>query len=140
VNPQFHEEFIALGTLFFSGELSQEEWALLQVHLAYCDSCREHFEQLQSIHRDLIPEMAAAAATEREEDTASDRFSLDAAEERLMQELDRMPAPERKPIKLLPLRCRQRRWSLRRSQLLRNRPWNSHRPARRKSSRSSSRQ
>ncbi|ACO33812.1 hypothetical protein ACP_3218 [Acidobacterium capsulatum ATCC 51196] len=40
--------------------------------------------------------MAAAAAAEHADDRVADRFSLDAAEERLMQELDRMPAPEKK--------------------------------------------
>jgi hypothetical protein len=39
VNPQWHNEFAALCALFPLGELSEEEWALLQVHLAYCDSC-----------------------------------------------------------------------------------------------------
>jgi hypothetical protein len=40
VNQQWHDEFVALCALFPSGELSEEEWVLLQVHLAYCDPCR----------------------------------------------------------------------------------------------------
>jgi len=62
VNPQLHDEFVALGALFYSGEISDEEWALLQVHLAYCDSCRNTFEQYKQITKDVIPVMAAAAA------------------------------------------------------------------------------
>jgi anti-sigma factor RsiW len=64
VNPQLHDEFVALCALFYSGEITDEEWALLQVHLAYCDSCREEFEQYKQIHRDVIPLMAASAAGE----------------------------------------------------------------------------
>ena len=37
------EELAALCSRFFSGELSEEEWALLQIHLAYCDSCYRDF-------------------------------------------------------------------------------------------------
>jgi hypothetical protein len=54
VNPQFHDELIALCALFFAGELTDEEWALLQVHLAYCDSCRERFEEYQRQSLDVI--------------------------------------------------------------------------------------
>jgi hypothetical protein len=64
VTPRFHEEFVALCALFYSGEISDEEWALLQVHMAYCDSCRLKFEQYQEIHTSVIPSMAAAAAEE----------------------------------------------------------------------------
>jgi hypothetical protein len=39
VRPLLHDELVALCGLFPSRELSEEEWALLQVHLAYCDSC-----------------------------------------------------------------------------------------------------
>jgi hypothetical protein len=31
VNPRFHEEFVTLCALFYSDEISDEEWALLQV-------------------------------------------------------------------------------------------------------------
>ena len=96
VNPQLHDEFIALCALFFSGELTDEEWALLQVHLAYCDSCRKTFEEFQHLHQDVVPAMAAAAAAEQPAVAATGRFSLDEAERRLMQELDRPNAPGRK--------------------------------------------
>lgn len=64
MNSRLHHEFVALCPLFYSGEITDEEWALLQVHLAYCDSCRQEFEQYKQIHRDVIPLMAASAATE----------------------------------------------------------------------------
>ena len=47
MNPNFHDEFVRLVPVFYSGELTDEEWALLQVHMAYCDYCREAFEQHQ---------------------------------------------------------------------------------------------
>jgi hypothetical protein len=49
VRPQLHDEFVALCALFPSGELSEEEWALLQVHLAYCDSCLATFRNHQHL-------------------------------------------------------------------------------------------
>lgn len=97
VNPRFHDEFIALCALFFSGELSDEEWALLQVHLAYCDPCRRSFEEFQKLHGDVIPALAAAAAGEAGNGAASPAFDLDKAEQRLLRELGRLPVPARKP-------------------------------------------
>lgn len=91
MNPQLHDEFIALSALFFAGELSDEEWALLQVHLAYCDPCRKTFEEYQQIHQNVVPAMAASAATESGREAAGSHFSLENAEKRLMQQLDRAP-------------------------------------------------
>jgi hypothetical protein len=96
VNPQLHHEFIALCALFYSGEISDEEWALLQVHLAYCDSCRSTFEQYKQIANDVIPAMAASAAAESEGVPVESASSLDEAERRLMEGLhvvSRQPTP-----------------------------------------------
>ena len=46
LNPRRHEEFSELCTIS-TDELSDEEWALLQVHLAYCDSCLKTFQTHQ---------------------------------------------------------------------------------------------
>ena len=64
MNPHFHDEFVALCALYHSGEISEEEWALLQIHMAYCDPCHERFLQYQQIASDLVPAMAAVAASE----------------------------------------------------------------------------
>lgn len=88
MNLQFHDEFIALCALFFAGELTDEERALLQVHLAYCDSCRTRFEEYQRLHADVIPLLAASASSEPEGAAKSSGFSLEAAEQRLMAQLD----------------------------------------------------
>lgn len=97
MNPQLHDEFIALCALFFAGELSDEEWALLQVHLAYCDPCRKTFEEFQQIHQAAVPAMAASAAAESGHETAASRFSLENAEKRLMKELDAAPGSRKAP-------------------------------------------
>jgi hypothetical protein len=87
VNPQWHDEFVVLCALVPSGELTEEEWALLQVHLAYCESCRMVFDQYQQIASDVIPVMAGAAlgAAPAPDDVS---FSLPLAERRLMSSLD----------------------------------------------------
>jgi predicted nucleic acid-binding Zn-ribbon protein len=101
VNPQWHDEFVALCALFPSGELTEEEWALLQVHLAYCDSCRVAFREYEQIASDVVPIMAASAATESDSKPGPSAFSIDAAEQRLMGHLssapvDQVSAPSRR--------------------------------------------
>jgi hypothetical protein len=90
VNPQWHDEFVTLCALFPSGELTEEEWALLQVHLAYCDSCRVAFEEYQQIASNVIPAMASAAALEPAPPGEKSPFSFDAAEKTLMSRLNSM--------------------------------------------------
>jgi len=89
VNPHSHDEFVALCALFPSGELTEEEWALLQVHLAYCDSCRVLFEQYQQLASEVIPLMAGSVAMEAAVEPIESTFSLEAAENRLMSRLNR---------------------------------------------------
>lgn len=94
VNPQFHDEFVALCPLYFSDEISEEEWALLQIHMAYCDPCHQRFLQYQQITTDVIPAMAAVAAAEEGDATEESSASLDAAERRLMSQLDAISPPQ----------------------------------------------
>jgi hypothetical protein len=88
VNPHFHDEFVALSALYHSGEISEEEWALLQIHMAYCDPCHERFLQYQQIASDLVPAMAAVAASEAGGLPEQSAEALRAAEQRLMSRLD----------------------------------------------------
>ena len=46
MNDRMHEEFQRFCIVPLE-ELSDEEWALLQVHMAYCPTCRETFEKRQ---------------------------------------------------------------------------------------------
>jgi hypothetical protein len=91
VNPQWHDEFVALCAVFPSGELTEEEWALLQVHLAYCDSCRVAFDEYQQIASDVIPVLATNSFSELERQPAQSAFSVEAAEQRLLSRLDTAP-------------------------------------------------
>jgi hypothetical protein len=92
VNPQFHDEFVALSALYYSGEISEEEWALLQIHMAYCDSCHERFLEYQQIMSNAIPAMAAVAASELDNPPRESAKSLEDAERRLLNRLDSLPA------------------------------------------------
>lgn len=94
MNPEWHDEFVALCALFPSGELTEEEWALLQVHLAYCDSCRMAFDQYQQIASGVIPIMASSAALEARLEPEPSSFSVHAAEKRLMSRLDSAPVEQ----------------------------------------------
>jgi hypothetical protein len=57
VTPQLHGELAALCILYYSGEIPDEEWALLQVHMAYCDSCHRTFLQYRQIMSDSCPDV-----------------------------------------------------------------------------------
>lgn len=108
MNPHFHEEFVALCALYHSGEISEEDWALLQIHMAYCDSCHERFLQYQQISSDVVPAMAAVAASEVAGVPQQSDADIHAAELRLMSRLDDVatqeaPAPKRKVAWRLPL-------------------------------------
>lgn len=94
VNPQFHDEFVSLCALYYSGDVSEEEWALLQIHMGYCESCHENFLQYQQITSDVIPVMAAVAASERGH-VLRDSAKLDEdAERRLLSRLSSPVSPE----------------------------------------------
>src|SRR5260370_20249956 len=102
VNPQLHDEFVALVALFYSGELTDEEWALLQVHLAYCDTCRSTFEQYKYIASDVIPAMAASAAAELNRLPRESESAIAEAERRLMGQLGVAPSPKEPPATQKP--------------------------------------
>src|SRR6201998_45367 len=94
LNSQFHDEFVALCALYYSGEISEEEWARLQIHMSYCDSCHESFLQYQRITSDVIPAMAAVAASELDHASRESAKSLKTAERRLMSRINSAPPQE----------------------------------------------
>jgi hypothetical protein len=102
VNPEFHDEFVALVPLFYSGELTDEEWALLQVHMAHCDSCREAFEQHQHLASAVIPAMAASAAAEFTDGPHESKRSLHDAKGRLMSRLQGRSIPNERQTSKSP--------------------------------------
>ena len=99
VNPQLHDEFVALCALYYSGEISEEEWALLQIHMAYCNSCHQRFLDYHRITSDVIPAMAAATSSEPLYAPAQSATTLEAAEQQLMSRLEsiRLPAEPQTP-------------------------------------------
>ena len=97
VNPQLHDEFVTLVALFYSGELTDEEWSLLQVHLAYCASCRSTFEQYEHIASNVIPAIAASAAAEIDNLPRESERAIAEAEQRLMGKLGQMPGSAGQP-------------------------------------------
>jgi primosomal protein N'' len=103
VNPQFHEHFMTLTALFYSDELSMEEWALLQVHMAYCEECEQRFQEYKELTKDVIPAMAAAAVADTAPHETPEEFRE--AERRLMGRLhDVSQAPKPVPQKSAVLR------------------------------------
>lgn len=95
MNPRFHSEFAELCAIFYSGEISEEEWALLQVHLAYCEQCQATFEQYKQIQAAIIPGLAAAAAESAVSVSYETESTLAAAEDRLMAGLKTPAEPVR---------------------------------------------
>ena len=91
MNPQWHNEFVALCALFPSGELTEEEWALLQVHLAYCGSCRVVFRHYEHLADKVMPVVAAIAYSDPEFKPENSSCSLDEAEQGLVSQLNRGP-------------------------------------------------
>jgi hypothetical protein len=52
MTPQLHAELAALCVAYYRAAISDEEWALLQVHMAYCDSCHRTFLLYRQIMSD----------------------------------------------------------------------------------------
>jgi hypothetical protein len=45
MTSRLHDELRTIGAFFFLGEISEEEWAILQIHMAYCTECFERFRR-----------------------------------------------------------------------------------------------
>jgi hypothetical protein len=95
VNPDFHDQFVALCALFHAGEISDEEWALLQVHMAYCESCQRKFLQYQRIASEVMPTMARAMAVDLDQAPQHSPEALATAEQRLLGRLEFLPSDKK---------------------------------------------
>ena len=91
--PASHEEFLELCALSTTGELTVEEWARLNEHLAYCASCREAKQEYERVVATTIPELAAEAGSEEDAGSPSEAWSVEQAEADLMDALGREPSP-----------------------------------------------
>jgi hypothetical protein len=66
---------------------TEEEWALLQVHLDYCNCCPVALDEYHALADDVMPVPAAIASSDSVSTPETTSFSLDAAEQRLMSKL-----------------------------------------------------
>jgi hypothetical protein len=96
VNPEFHEQFAALCALYFSDEITEEEWSLLQVHMAYCESCEQRFREFERLAKHAVPMMAAAEADKAGIPPESPEVFRE-AEQRLLDSLPQLHKPTVKP-------------------------------------------
>lgn len=112
-----HDEFLELCAISTSGELTGEERARLQEHLAVCPSCREAMKQYKAVVSKAIP----ALASDPESLESDPSWSQEQAEAALFQRLtleeeggtDRGGAegdPASKPIGKAPLSASQATW------------------------------
>jgi Anti-sigma-K factor rskA len=112
LTPDFHEEFLELCALSTTGELSAEEWARLNEHLAQCDACLRASQEFEQVVATTIPALAAESAPEEGVDNPPESWSIELAERTLMESLNAKPSsPKAKssaesnpsPLRLSPL-------------------------------------
>ncbi len=67
MTPQMHAGLHSLIGRFYRKEITEEEWALLQVLMSYCDSCEQEFVERNT---SVITERLERAAREGKEANA----------------------------------------------------------------------
>ena len=89
MNSRWHEEFLSLCALY-PDKLTEEEWLLLQIHLAYCDSCLAAFRQFERLASELSPAIVAdtSVGSDQGEDCETYSVLIERAERRLMRYID----------------------------------------------------
>ena len=113
-----HEEFLELCAAATAGELSADEQARLDTHLAACVECRHAMSEYEAATRVTVSVLAQELAPTR--DTASDSWSVEDAEKRFFKRLDKQQkriepaAPEEGPAEGL---IQGRRFAYRPSQI-----------------------
>lgn len=82
-----HEEYLELCAAATANELSAEEQARLNAHLAECPDCRTAMKEYEAVGIKGIPSLAPELA--RVEESADDSWSVEDAEKRLFRRLNR---------------------------------------------------
>jgi hypothetical protein len=90
-----HEEFQELCALSTTGELTAEEWARLSEHLIGCHDCREAQRQYERVVAAAIPALAAESGARDDAESAPCTWSIEEAEDTLMESLRGELAPSR---------------------------------------------
>jgi len=49
MTPQMHIKLATWCKTFYSGQISDKNWELIQIHMAYCNDCREAFLRKRQI-------------------------------------------------------------------------------------------
>ena len=88
-----HEEFLELCALSTTGELTVEEWARLNAHLAHCEECRYAKQEYERVVGTTIPLLAAEARSEADAGSPPGAWSIEQAEADLMDALRGEPSP-----------------------------------------------
>ena len=95
MNHDPHQEFEELCALSTTGELTVEEWARLSEHLIGCDACREAQRQYERVVAVAIPALAAESLAAEDIASAPGSWSIEEAENTLLETLSGEPAPSR---------------------------------------------
>ena len=82
-----HEEFLELCAAATAGELSTDEQARLDSHLAACPDCRQAMSEFEAATRKTLSSLAQELPLT--ESDPNDSWSVEAAESRFFQRLDR---------------------------------------------------
>ena len=97
--PDPHEEFEELCALSTTGELTAEESARLEQHLAHCEACRESQRLFERVVAMAIQLIAQEDGAEQVNGSSPDSWSINEAEAALMESLRDEPLPPgREPI------------------------------------------
>jgi len=82
-----HEEFLELGAVSTSGDLTEEERKRLEEHLAGCPSCREALKEYEAAVSSTVPAIVSELAQEVPTDDPS--WSVEKAEAAFFRRLDK---------------------------------------------------
>jgi hypothetical protein len=88
-----HQEFQELCALSTTGELTAEEWGRFTEHLTHCDECQETKQQYERVVATAIPALASESGGDEATECAPGSWSLEEAENTLMESLRSEPAP-----------------------------------------------
>jgi hypothetical protein len=97
LTPDSHEEFLELCALAATGELTAEEWTLLNEHLAQCDACLRASREFEQVVTTTIPVLADESVPAEGVENLPETWSIEQAERTLMESLNAEPSgPEAK--------------------------------------------